>query len=111
VLHHVPIASRLMFVSEMIRVARPAGVVAIFEHNPRNPLTRHAVNTCEVDRDAVLLPSRETMTLLRNTAETEPSLRHYLFSLLGGPVGRALDRYLQRVPLGGQYVAWVQRPH
>ncbi len=111
VLHHVPISSRVKFISEMVRVARPAGVVAIFEHNPLNPLTRHAVNRCELDRDAVLLSSRETMTLLRYTAESEPSLRHFLFSPLGGPVGRALDRSLQRVPLGGQYVASVRRPH
>ena len=110
VLHHVPIPRRSTFVSEMVRVARSDGVVAIFEHNPFNPLTRHAVNSCELDRDAVLLPFRETMTLLKEAAKTEPRLRHYLFSPLGGPVGRALDRHLQRLPLGGQYAAWVQRP-
>ena len=34
------------FVSEMVRVTRSGGLVAIFEHNPFNPLTRHAVNSC-----------------------------------------------------------------
>jgi len=27
----------------------------IYEHNPFNPLTRHAVNTCSFDENAVLL--------------------------------------------------------
>ena len=83
----------------------------MFEHNPYNPLTRHAVNTCELDRDAVLLPPRETIGLLKQSAHIEPEYRHYLFSPLGGAPGRSLDRHLRKIPLGGQYVGWVQRRH
>jgi ubiquinone/menaquinone biosynthesis C-methylase UbiE len=110
VLHHVPISGRFKLVSEMARVAHPEGVVAIFEHNPLNPLTRHAVNSCELDYDAVLLRSRETLELLREAVGSEPRLCNYLFSPLGGPVGLAIDRGLQRLPLGGQYAAWAKRP-
>jgi ubiquinone/menaquinone biosynthesis C-methylase UbiE len=109
VLHHVPISNRFKFVSEMVRVVRPGGVVAIFEHNPLNPLTRRAVNSCELDADAVLLSSREALELLHEGAESEPNLRHFLFSPLGGTAGRMLDNGLKRLPLGGQYAAWVQR--
>jgi ubiquinone/menaquinone biosynthesis C-methylase UbiE len=109
VLHHVPVPLRRKVVSEMVRVSRHDGVVAVFEHNPYNPLTRHAVNTCELDRDAVLLPHRETVELLKQSADVEPEYRHYLFSPLGGATGYSLDRHLQRIPLGGQYAAWVRR--
>ena len=109
VLHHVPVTERFKVVSEMVRVSRRTGVVAVFEHNPYNPLTRHAVNTCELDRDAVLLPPRETIELLRESADVEPEHRHYLFSPLGGAIGRSLDRRLRNIPFGGQYVAWVPR--
>jgi len=109
VLHHVPVSQRHRVVSEMVRVARHEGVVAVFEHNPYNPLTRHAVNTCELDHDAVLLPPRETVELLKNSSDVEPEHRHYLFSPLGGATGNALDRYLRKIPLGGQYTAWVRR--
>jgi ubiquinone/menaquinone biosynthesis C-methylase UbiE/glycosyltransferase involved in cell wall biosynthesis len=109
VLHHVPVSKRSMLVSEMARVTRTEGVVAIFEHNPLNPLTRHAVNTCELDHNVVLLPSQHAVELLRNAADAEPELRHFLFSPIGGAMGRSLDRHLQHVPLGGQYVAWVRR--
>jgi ubiquinone/menaquinone biosynthesis C-methylase UbiE len=108
VLHHVPTSNRFKLVSEMVRVVRPGGVVAIFEHNPMNPLTRRAVNSCELDADAVLLPARGALELLREAAESEPGLRHFLFSPLGGSAGRALDNRLQRLPLGGQYAAWVR---
>ena len=110
VLHHVPISRRFKFVSEMVRVTRAQGVVAIFEHNPMNPLTRRAVNTCEFDKDAVLLSSDESLEMLRHAAETPPQVRHYLFTPFGGPFGRVLDRYLNRLPFGGQYVAWARRP-
>lgn len=108
VLHHVPMSQRSNLVSEMVRVGRHDGVVAVFEHNPYNPLTCHAVNTCELDRDAVLLPPRETLGLLKKSAGVEPECRHYLFSPLGGATGRSLDRHLRRIPLGGQYATWVR---
>jgi ubiquinone/menaquinone biosynthesis C-methylase UbiE len=110
VLHHIPESMRFKVVSEMVRVTRPEGVVAVFEHNPFNPLTRHAVNTCELDEDAVLLSSREAVDLLRDSADTEPEFRHFLFSPLGGAIGCSLDRHLRTVPLGGQYAAWARRP-
>ncbi len=110
VLHHVPVSDRFNMVSEMVRVTRSEGVVAIFEHNPFNPLTRHAVNTCDLDHDAVLLPPKQAVELLRDTAHVQPGLHHFLFSPLGGAFGCSLDRHLRHVPLGGQYVAWVQRP-
>lgn len=110
VLHHVPMSQRYKFVSEMVRVTRSEGVVAVFEHNPLNPLTRRAVNTCEIDRDAVLLSPRETMALLREAANADPEISYYLFSPLGGVFGRAFDRGLRGLPLGGQYAGWVQCP-
>jgi ubiquinone/menaquinone biosynthesis C-methylase UbiE len=109
VLHHVATSKRFKMVSEMVRVTRSTGIVGVFEHNPFNPLTRHAVNTCELDKNVVLLPSNHAVGLLRDAAEGEPDVRHYLFSPLGGAVGCSLDRHLMRVPLGGQYVAWVRR--
>jgi ubiquinone/menaquinone biosynthesis C-methylase UbiE len=109
VLHHVPVPMRRDLVRDMVRVVRPGGVVAVFEHNPFNPLTRHAVNTCELDEDAVLLPSRESAELLQMAADVEPGCRYYLFSPLGGAVGCSVDRHFRKVPLGGQYVTWATR--
>ena len=54
-------------------------------------------------------PPLRQSSLLRDAADVEPGLRHYLFSPLGGAIGCSLDRHLRRVRLGGQYVTWVQR--
>ena len=109
VLHHVPVSMRFKVVSEMVRVTRPEGIVAVFEHNPYNPLTRYAVNTCDLEQDASLLSCRETVGLLKDSAVVEPEVRHFLFSPLGGAIGCSLDRHLRHIRLGGQYVAWVRR--
>jgi hypothetical protein len=106
-LHHVPKSDRFKLVNEMVRVVRSQGIVAIFEHNPLNPLTRHAVNTCEFEKDAIQLCSRETTDMLRDVAHAQAGLCHYLYFPLGGRVGLALDR----LPQAGQYTAWVQRPN
>ena len=73
VLHHVPMSNRFKLVNEMVRVARPQGIVAIFEHNPLNPLTRHAVNSCELDKDAILLPPTRQWRCCRMLPMSRPS--------------------------------------
>ena len=58
VLHHVAAERRPALVEEMKRVCRPGGLVAVFEHNPLNPLTRKAVRDCEFDRGVKLLTAK-----------------------------------------------------
>ncbi len=62
VLHHVPLGRRHQFLREMRRVTRPGGFLAVFEHNPLNPLTRRAVHDCEFDEGVVLLRQRQLRT-------------------------------------------------
>ena len=45
VFHHIPHEEHGFWLKELFRVVRPGGVMAIFEHNPFNPLTVYAVNT------------------------------------------------------------------
>ena len=104
VLHHVPPAERPRLVGEMARVTRPGGLVAIFEHNPWNPLTRRAVAGCEFDRDAVLLDRRETQRLLGGPALESCEDRYLLFFPRDSAPLRWIERRLRKVPLGAQYV-------
>jgi SAM-dependent methyltransferase len=108
VLHHVPPPQRLALVSEMARVTRPGGTVAIFEHNPWNPLTRRAVAGCEFDRDAVLLTRREAERLLRGSALAGIEGRYILFFTHDSGPLRWIERRLRKVPLGAQYVVSAQ---
>ena len=100
VFHHIHIAEHSLWLKELHRVTRPGGLVAIFEHNPLNPLTVHAVNTCPFDVNAKLILARDLLRGLKDAGWTAPSV-HYnvFFPRLLAPL-RPLEPYLQWLPLG-----------
>lgn len=104
VLHHVDPPSRGALGREMARVTRPGGLVAIFEHNPLNPLTRLAVARCEFDDGVVLLRKAEVESLLVGNGLGILERRYILFLPWMMSLSQTLDRALGRVPLGAQYV-------
>ena len=111
VLHHVPMSDRAKFVSELHRVTRPGGLVAIFEHNPANPLTRHAVNSCDLDDGVVLVKGRAAKAYLEKSGASEVTRTDFLFTPLGGVPGRSVDGVLGWLPIGGQYVMAARASH
>jgi SAM-dependent methyltransferase len=110
VLHHVPIAERSAFVSELGRVTRPGGLVVVFEHNPLNPLTRLAVSRCEFDQDAVLLGRREASRYLSAAGLPVVEKRYIVFFPWRGKVLAQTEDALAQVPFGAQYYVAAQRP-
>jgi ubiquinone/menaquinone biosynthesis C-methylase UbiE len=103
VLHHVAPAQRLALMAEIRRVLKPTGVVAVFEHNPLNPLTMRVVNRCEFDKDAVLLRRQESEALLREAGFAAVATRFILTIPAAGPALRRVDRVFARLPFGAQY--------
>jgi 2-polyprenyl-3-methyl-5-hydroxy-6-metoxy-1,4-benzoquinol methylase len=103
VMHHVPPEQWGDFLAEMKRVVRPGGVVAVFEHNPYNPLTAHIVRTCPIDANAVLLPSRQLKALMRKVGLQSVEGRFILFTPFNSPLFKLFDRLMGRIPLGAQY--------
>ena len=110
VLHHVEPASRPTLVREMVRVVRPGGLLAVYEHNPLNPLTRLAVARCEFDRDAILLPPGEMRRAWRTAGAVPLGRRYLLFLPWRGGLLRRLERALAWSPLGAQYASFAARP-
>jgi SAM-dependent methyltransferase len=80
VFHHVPVTQRSALVDDIHRVLRPGGLFAIFEHNPLNPVTRHVVDTCEFDKDAVLLKQKDSEALLSTSGFGDVKTR-YIFAV------------------------------
>jgi SAM-dependent methyltransferase len=110
VLHHVDPPDRPRFVAEMARVTRPGGVVAVFEHNPLNPLTRRAVAGCEFDRGVRLLGRRACASLLRDGGLAEPRTAYVVFFRSDSEIRQRIARRLRRIPLGAQYAVSARRP-
>ncbi len=110
VLHHVRREERVPLLREMTRACRPGGLVAIFEHNALNPLTRRAVHGCEFDRDAELLGLRESLDLLWAAGLPRPQGRYIVFFPREGRLLRGIERRLRWLPLGAQFAVFAQRP-
>ena len=110
VMHHVPPAHWSEFAAELARVARPGGLVAIFEHNPLNPLTRVVVNRCELDEHAVLLGPRRVRHLLEEAGLGDVDQRHILFFPWSGRLWRSVEASLGWLPLGAQYYVAATKP-
>jgi SAM-dependent methyltransferase len=104
VLHHVELDGRSPLVEEMSRVTRDGGLVAIYEHNPFNPLTRLAVNRCEFDVGVKLLRPGDTRRLLRAAKAPPVESRFITFFPWDSALLHAMERRLSRLPLGGQFV-------
>jgi SAM-dependent methyltransferase len=103
VFHHVPPAERSTLIGEMGRVTRPGGLVAIFEHNPWNPLTRRAVRDCPFDDDAVLLSRPEARRLASAAGFEQVESRFIIFFPREGRRRRSIEERLGWLPLGAQF--------
>jgi trans-aconitate methyltransferase len=103
VFHHIEPGKRMEALGYCLERLRPGGSLFVFEHNPYNPVTRHLVNTCPFDADAVLLARAETVSLMKK-AGLEPSAAAYcLFFPQMLAALRPLEAWLGWLPLGGQY--------
>ena len=109
VLHHVERADRPALLQEMARVVRPGGLVAVFEHNPWNPLTRRVVRDCAFDEDVELIRRRELAALFRAAGLEDVAGEYLLFFPWRARLLQAVERALTGLPLGAQYVVAGRR--
>ena len=103
VMHHVPQNQIASFTREMVRVTRKDGIIAVFEHNPWNPLTLRAVSTCDLDGDAILLRRTQVAQLLEAAGAAVVEKKYILFTPIRGTFFALLDRWFGFIPLGAQY--------
>lgn len=105
VFHHIPSGEeRSRTAAEICSWLHPGGLFALFENNPFNPATRLVMQRIPFDRDAKLITPRTAQELLTGAGFTDVSKPSYLFVFPGfASALRPLERYLMRVPVGGQY--------
>lgn len=103
VFHHIDAVEHVALLRELRRVLAGGGRFFLFEHNPLNPLTRHAVNTCPFDANAVLIRARTMRERLRAAGFDSVELAYRIFFPGALRVLRPLEPCLKWLPLGAQY--------
>lgn len=103
VFHHIPPSEHISMLSEIHRVLATTGLCMIYEHNPLNPLTVHAVNTCEFDEDAILINAGRMKKNIINAKFSSAKIKFRVFFPKIFSWLRWVEKYLTWLPLGAQY--------
>jgi ubiquinone/menaquinone biosynthesis C-methylase UbiE len=103
VFHHIPETLHEHLLREIDRVLAPGGSLFLFEHNPLNPLTQHAVRNCPFDENAVLIRAGEMRARIAAAGLAKADIVYRIFFPHMLSRLRPLERYLTSIPLGAQY--------
>jgi SAM-dependent methyltransferase len=103
VFHHIPLEDHERWLKELLRITRPGGVLAIYEHNPLNPLTVRAFNTCPLDKNAVLIRAGTLRSACLAAGWSNVSTAYRLFFPRSLKYLRPLERRLGWLCIGAQY--------
>lgn len=103
VFHHIPHSSHEYWLSELRRIARPNAMLVIFEHNPWNPLTVRAVNTCEFDVNAHLITPFALQAAMKRAGWTNSRHEYRIFFPKSMASLRVFEKYLKWLPFGAQH--------
>lgn len=103
VFHHIRPEQHVHHLRELHRVLKLKGFIMIYEHNPLNPLTVRAVNTCPFDENAILIRANIMKTRLKSAGFTSVKIRYRVFFPRFLSSLRWAENWLEWLPLGAQY--------
>jgi SAM-dependent methyltransferase len=110
VFHHIPHEQHPHWLAELQRITKPGGLLAIYEHNPLNPLTVRAVNTCPLDVNARLIRGATMRKRAVKGGWENAHVDYKLFFPAMLAALRPMERHLEWLSLGAQYRMTAQRP-
>ncbi|MEO2046001.1 MAG: methyltransferase domain-containing protein [Pirellulales bacterium] len=110
VFHHIELSDRPTALDIIYRSLRPGGWFALWENNPWNLGTRYIMSHVPFDRDAIVLSPPSAKRMLRSAGfQVIRTDAWFLFPHCMCWL-RPLERLVNRLPLGGQYLVLVQKP-
>jgi SAM-dependent methyltransferase len=109
VFHHIKRGKRQKTLFRLKALLKPGGMIAVFEHNPFNPLTLYVVKTCPFDADADLIRLGRFITLARESGLVVYFKRYIVFLPKFLSFFRKLEHSLGFLPLGAQYMLLLSK--
>ena len=104
VFHHIPEESQQEAMDLLFETLSPTGQLCIFEHNPYNPVTRRIVSNCEFDKGVILLSRKSVRELVETSKRYRITKSGYcLFFPSFLKKLSFIEKFLRRLPLGGQH--------
>ncbi len=114
-IHHIDTNKKItQTFNEVNRILKKGGIVAVYDFNPLNPISRYIVKTCPVDVGVNLdgyrksafpttFYSWELITILKNAGFIITKHEYLLFFPKILSLLLPLEAFLARIPLGGMY--------
>lgn len=103
VFHHIPHDLHLTTLKHLRSFLSTTGSLYIFEHNPKNPLTRKVFETCEFDVGCKMINSSLFIQMCVDTGYVTIIRRYILFFPKFLSFFSNLEKFLKWCPLGAQY--------
>lgn len=110
VFHHITANEHIDWLRRCAAALAPSGSLFVFEHNPRNPLTRHVFERCPFDVDAHMIARPALLAAAREAGLALRRTNYTLFFPKPLKALRPLERLLGWLPLGAQYCVEFSRP-
>ena len=108
--HHVEgFFNKIHILKEMMRVAKPNGLILIFEHNPLNPITRLIFQREPLDREARMVSPLYMKKLCKYAEYKQFSISYLAYFPKQLAMLSRSEFLLERLPFGGQYVVIAQK--
>ena len=110
VFHHIPVDRRQAALQYVLKCLKPGGIFALWENNPYNPGTRYVMSRIPFDRDAIVISPRTARNMLSEAGFEILRTDHKFFFPAILSALRPAERWLCKVPFGGQYQVLAKRP-
>jgi len=104
VFHHIKRDERRKTLIQLGTLLRPDGMIAVFEHNPFNPLTLYTVKNCPFDAEAELIYLHQFKKLAFQCGLRVQRKKYTIFFPGFLKFFRRIEPHLGFLPIGAQYM-------
>jgi ubiquinone/menaquinone biosynthesis C-methylase UbiE len=110
VIHHVPVKERPDVMRHLFRLAHEGTRIWIFENNPLNPGTQWAMYTNPFDKGVVKITHYQLEKLMKSAGYHVQQTDFLFYFPQWLSWFRPLEKWLKKIPLGGQYGVFARKP-